>query len=60
MKFRERARPRTQEQANAWATELDEYLSRGESVRIKTKRHMEIVAQELDSWIDRLKQEHTQ
>jgi len=51
MTYRNRIMPRTQEQADAWAEELDNFLTNGSSQRILNKRQMQIVAQELDRWI---------
>jgi hypothetical protein len=51
MKFSKRCRPRTQDQANAWADELDEFRLNGISPRIRNTRQADIVAETLDDWI---------
>lgn len=51
--FRDRCKPRTQEQAEAWADELDKFLDGGDPKgrRIKSYTQADIVAEELDKWI---------
>ncbi len=51
MTFRNRCKPRTQEQANCWAQELDDFCSRGIKRRITNHKQAFIVAEELDYWI---------
>lgn len=51
MMYRNRVRPHTQDQADAWAHELDEYLFNGKTGRIKNGRDALIVAAELDKWL---------
>lgn len=51
VKFRERIRIDTQEQADAWAQELNDFLLGKPTPRIKNKRQANMVAEALDKWI---------
>lgn len=51
--FRNAAIPRTQEQADAWAEALDNFVCHNDQSRIHNARQADIVADELGKWIKR-------
>ena len=60
MTYRDRCRPRTQAQADAWAEALDLWLTgRSTHGQIVNQRQDDTVAQELDRWIERFKEQRT-